>query len=73
MATGCRCTIHTSSILERNLDNRAAPKCLIPSSRNQRWVEQLTPKKIYETYKYTTKPIPMPKTGGRGPNGERVS
>jgi large subunit ribosomal protein L2 len=39
---------------------------MLPSSKNNRWVER---KPFREMYKYTVEPLPFPKTGGRGPNG----
>ena len=64
-----RCAFHTSANLERNLDNRRAPKWMLPSNRNKRWVEPLTSKTVYEKYEYTIDKINVPKRGGRGPNG----
>lgn len=55
-----------TACLERKLDNRAHPPYKLPSSRNKRWVER---KPFRELYEYTIKPLPFPKTGGRGPNG----
>lgn len=58
--------LSTTSCLSRKLDNHAYPPYTLPSSKNKRWIEQ---KPFHELYEYTIKPLPFPKTGGRGPNG----
>jgi len=55
-----------SSALGRNLDSHAVPPYMYPSSRKNRWIVL---KSFKERYEYTVKPLPFPKTGGRGPNG----
>jgi len=39
---------------------------MYPSSKNRRWTVL---KKFSERYEYTVKPLPFPRSGGRGPNG----
>lgn len=60
-----RC-IHLSAQCSRVLDRKAYPKWDYPSSKNKRWIEL---ESFREKYKPTVRPLPMPKTGGRGPNG----
>ena len=60
-----RC-LSTSSVIARRLDSHAHPPFMLPSSKNNRWVERQPFNRMYE---YTTDPLPFPRTGGRGPNG----
>lgn len=63
-----RCLLHTSPACLRIHDNRLRPfwQRRDPSSRSDRWEPR---KKFSEMYEYTVRPLPNPKTGGRGPNG----
>jgi len=56
----------SSPALSRNLDSHAIPPYMYPSSKNNRWTVL---KSFKERYEYTVKPLPFPRTGGRGPNG----
>jgi len=57
--------IHSSAVCFRDLDNRLTRTNKERSRRSNRWV--LAPD--YKKMEYTTKPMLMPRLGGRGPNG----
>jgi len=63
-----KCLLHTSPACFRIHDNRLRPhwQRTDPSSRTGRWNAL---KEFSERYEYTVRPLPHPRTGGRGPNG----
>ena len=60
------CIVTSSSCLRR-LDSHAHPPDREPTSRTGRWVPLLSMRDKYP--EYTTKPLPIDRFGGRGPNG----
>ena len=58
--------IQTSCVCQRSLDSRRQYVHKIPTNKKGRWEPR---KKFTEMYEYTVEPLPLPRTGGRGPNG----
>lgn len=63
-------TFHSSCGLLRKLDTHAYPPLKQPTNKRGRWEPIKTLKDIREEIGYTTEDIPLPKSGGRGPNGK---